>query len=239
MQDTVVIIPARYGSQRLNAKALAIIHDKPLVAHVLAQATAADIGDVFVATDHAEIAAVVEHYGGKAIMTPNTLETGTDRVAAAIETLPNNYQNIINVQGDLPFIQPEEIGTALIPLQHGYDVGTLVTCMDSIQQKNHHCVKAIISSQEGDTIKRCHWFCRAAMAYGHYHLGVYAYKRDALMRFQKTPPHPLEQQEKLEQLRFLVMGCTIGANLISALALEVNTAEDLQAVREHAKAAIS
>ena len=156
-------------------------------------------------------------------------------VAEAVAKLPKTYENIINVQGDLPFINPEEIRATLVPLSHGFDVGTLVTCMPESKQKNPSFVKAVVSTHQTSKVMQCHWFCRAALAYGHHHLGIYAYKRSALDSFAKAPTHPLEQQESLEQLRFLTMGCKIGAMLVSTLALEVNTEEDLQQARAYAK----
>lgn len=232
--QTAIIIPARHGSSRLPAKALASIEGHPLVWYVWQQALKANIGDVFIATDHEEIATIARDFGAKVIMTATDCPTGSDRVAEAIQQLPKTYDTFINVQGDLPFINPDEIRNVLAPLDEGYDVGTLVTCMEESQQKKPDCVKAIVSTQEDSSIHRCHWFCRAALSYGHYHLGVYAYRYETLQHFARIHPHPLERLESLEQIRFLTLGYTIGASLISSLALEVNTKEDLNHVRQYA-----
>ena len=234
MKNTAIIIPARYGSSRLKAKALAKIGGVSLIEQVWKRATDVPNIAVFVATDHNEIAQTVRGFGGKVIMTNPDCETGSDRVSEALKSLPKSIEYVINVQGDLPFIDPKEIPRVLEPLKNGFDVGTLVSCMPEEKQKNPNFVKAVMSATKKDGILRCHWFCRASMPYGHHHLGVYSYKREALSEFSKTAPHPLERQESLEQIRFLTMGYQIGAVLVSSLALEVNTKEDLNVARAHA-----
>ena len=216
MSNIAIIVPARHGSTRLPAKALAKIRDKPLVWYVWRQAINCALGDVFIATDHDDIASTAKAFGANVIMTPTSCHTGSDRVAAAINTLPKNYDIIINVQGDLPFIDPQEVKKVIQPIEQGYDVGTLVTCMEESQQQNRNCVKAIVSTSEASAIHRCHWFCRAALTYGHYHLGVYAYRKDTLAHFTSVHPHPLERTESLEQLRFLTLGYTIGCLLYTS-----------------------
>ena len=235
MSDTVIIIPARYGSTRLQAKALLSIDGVTLVEQVWRRAIAVPNADVIVATDHEKIAETVINFGGTAVYTQTSCASGSDRVAEAVAKLSRTYDNIINVQGDLPFINPSEIRATLIPLTLGFDVGTLVACMPESKQKNPSFVKAVVSTEQSSEVMQCHWFCRAALPYGHHHLGVYAYKRAALYKYAQTLPHPLEQQESLEQLRFLTKGYRIGAILVSTLALEVNTDDDLQHAREYAK----
>lgn len=231
-QDTVVIIPARYASTRLPAKALKMIGGKTLIQWVWENAVNAKVGPVFIATDHQEIARCAQGFGADVVMTCSDCSTGTDRVAQAVSKLGQRYSRVVNVQGDLPFIHPKEINKVLLPLDAGFDVGTLVACMQPQQLQDPGSVKAIITSSENSQVQRCHWFCRAALSYGHFHLGVYAYAVDALAAFARSPQHPLEKVESLEQLRFLCAGKTIGATLISTLSLEVNTQEDLQRVRD-------
>ena len=232
-KDTVIIIPARYGSTRLAAKALLPIAGVSLVEQVWRRASLVKEADIYVATDHDEIADTVRGFGGRVIRTSASCPTGSDRVAEAALALPQQYQNIINVQGDLPFISAQEIPLVLQPLQQGFDVGTLVACMPEEKQKNPSFVKAVVSANSHTDTLRCHWFCRASMPYGHHHLGVYSYSRKALEHFAKTPQHPLERLESLEQIRFLTLGYQIGAMLVSTLALEVNTEEDLEVARAH------
>ena len=234
MKNVAIIIPARHASSRLPAKALAKIADKPLVWHVWQRALEANLGEVFVATDHKDIKTIATGFGANTIMTPPSCPTGSDRVATAYTTLSKKYDAVINLQGDIPFIDAKEIAKTLIPLTQGYDVGTLVTNMTIAQQKNPSCVKAVVSTSSGQSVYRCHWFCRASMPYGHHHLGVYAYRPAVLEAFSTTSQHPLERQESLEQLRLLTLGFSIGASQVSSLALEVNTKEDLGVAREHA-----
>lgn len=230
---SVVIIPARYASKRLPAKALKIIGNKTLINHVWNRAKEANIGPVFIATDNDLIAENAREFGADVLMTSPSCKTGSDRVAQALKSCLVDYDAIINVQGDLPFVSSKEIVKVLEPLKKGYDVGTLISCMEEERKLDPSCVKAIVSSSNGEDVQRCHWFCRASIPYGHYHLGVYSYTKESLARFSKTPPHPLELCEKLEQIRFLTLGMTIGASLISSLSLEVNTKEDLERARKH------
>mgnify|MGYP001170288607 CR=1 FL=1 len=227
----IIIIPARLASQRLYAKALKSIGEKPLVQHVWERAIESGIGKVYVATDHTSIAEVVQDFGGEVVMTDPSTPSGTDRVAEALLNIDERPDVVINLQGDLPFINALQIQRVLDPIKQGYDVGTLITFMEKSKQENESCVKAVVSAQSDESTKRCHWFCRAALPYGHFHLGVYAYKPDVLQKFYETPQHPLELQEKLEQLRFLTSGFTLGASLVDSLALEVNTPGDLMHVR--------
>lgn len=237
MTRTAIVIPARYGSTRLKAKALLDIGDKTLLEHVWDRAMQVQNIDVYVATDHEAIAATAKKFGARVLMTSTSAPSGTDRVAEACAQLPENITRVINVQGDLPFISPHEIPKALTPLDQGFQVGTLVTCMPEDKQKNPNFVKAVVSSNNQSSVMRCHWFCRASMPYGHHHLGVYAYERAVLEAYAKTTPHPLEKQESLEQLRFLTMGHAIGASLVNSLAIEVNTQEDLFVARAHISSA--
>ena len=229
--NPIIIVPARLASQRLHAKALKKIGEKPLIQHVWERAIEADIGKVYVATDHNSIAETVTGFGGNVIMTEASAPSGTDRVAEALQSIDEDPDVVINLQGDLPFINAKQIKSVLDPIHEGYDVGTLITFMEKEKQENEHCVKAVVSTQSGEKVKRCHWFCRAALPYGHFHLGVYAYKPHILKQFYETPQHPLELQESLEQLRFLTAGFSLGAALVDSLALEVNTSEDLHYVR--------
>lgn len=235
MSETAIIIPARYGSTRLQAKALLSIGRMSLIQQVWMRASQIPDVRVFVATDHDEIADTVSGFGGQVLMTSPSCQTGSDRVAEALDQIPKETKNIINLQGDLPFINSSEVMGVLQPLHAGFDVGTLVACMPEERQRNPSYVKAVLSASESPRVMRCHWFCRASMPYGHHHLGVYAYSRKALAHFAKTPPHPLEKQESLEQIRFLTLGYQIGAVLVSSLALEVNTKEDLIEARAYAE----
>ena len=231
--ETAIIIPARYGSTRLSAKALRNIGQVTLIEHVWRRAQDVPNATVYVATDHDEIAKTVSGFGGQVLMTSPACETGSDRVADALSQLPAGVKNIVNLQGDLPFINSKEVLDVLKPLESGFDVGTLVSCMPDDKQRNPSFVKAVVSVTSTPGVLQCHWFCRASLPYGHHHLGVYAYTRDALEKFAQHNPHPLEMQERLEQLRFLTLGCSIGAVLVNSIAMEVNTEQDLADARAY------
>lgn len=226
----IIIIPARYASQRLPAKALKTIGGKPLVQHVYERACQANIADVVVATDHPSIQSVVQGFGGQCLMTPKSCATGSDRVAQALKEL-SSYDTIINLQGDLPLFNPDELSLVLKPLELGYPVATLIADMPEEKRKDPNTVKAIVTEDSQDqTVSRCHWFCRTSLNYGAFHIGVYAYTRSALEAFAKTPRAWHECQEELEQLRFLSMGYAIGASTVHDMIFEVNTPEDYHAL---------
>ena len=185
-------VPARMASSRLKAKVLLPIGNKSLLEQVWRRAVCVPDCDVFVATDHETIADNVQAFGGNVIMTSPSCPSGSDRVAEAVQTLPGQYQNIINIQGDLPFIDPKEVPLVLLPLKQGYDVGTLITCMPSEKQGRANSVS--------DSARNCHWFCRAALPYGHHHMGIYSYTRAALNLLLKVPSST--RAGTLEQLHF-------------------------------------
>lgn len=231
MEKTIIIIPARMGSTRLPNKPLADIGGKPMVVRVMEQALKANVGEVIVACAEQEIKTAVEKAGGTAILTPPDLPSGTDRIYHAARRTPHDV--IINLQGDMPLIDPKLIQKVLEPLNNpAVDIATLVTQVNNAADKNNpNKVKAILS-QNG----RALYFTRAAAPHGddqfYYHIGIYAYRRAALEKFVKLPPSPLELREKLEQLRALEAGMYIAAAIVDAEPLGVDTPEDLEKVRK-------
>ncbi|MEC8461106.1 MAG: manno-octulosonate cytidylyltransferase [Pseudomonadota bacterium] len=225
----VIIIPARYTSERLPAKALCLIGQKTLIRHVWERAVATKLGPVFVATDHVLIQQEVASWGGQVLMTAQTCPTGSDRVAQACQMIKHDYNVVINIQGDLPFVDPAQVAHVLQPLSQGFDVGTLIANMPIEKRQDPNCVKAIVTHQES-SVSRCHWFCRAALPYGAYHVGIYAYTPAALKVYAQHQQSPYEKIERLEQLRFLEMGYQMGASSINQTPLEVNSPQDLEAV---------
>ena len=226
-----IVIPARYGSTRLPAKALKKIGAKTLIQHVWERALEADIAKVYVATDHSLIQEVVEDFGGTVIRTSEGCLTGSDRVAESLRHLPEEADSVINIQGDLPFIETSRLKEVLKPLCAGFDVATMLAPMPADRQSDPSTVKAIVSPAESTLIEdeelyRCHWFCRTALPYGMFHFGVYAYTRTMLQQFAQFPQSQAERAESLEQLRFFAMGCSIGAIAVRTTPFEVNTKED-------------
>ena len=222
------------GSTRLPNKPLADIGGKPMVVWVMEQALKANVGEVIVACAEQEIKDAVEKAGGKAILTPPDLPSGTDRIFYACNLQPTTCNLIINLQGDMPLIDPALIKKVLEPLKNpAVDIATLVTPVNNAADKNNpNKVKAILA-QNG----RALYFTRSPAPHGddafYYHIGIYAYRRAALETFIKLPPSPLELREKLEQLRALEAGMHIAAAIVDAEPLGVDTPEDLEKVREN------
>jgi|SRR6185312_2167381 len=237
MPNTLILIPARMASSRLPGKPLADIGGKPMIVRVLERAKAADIGEPLVATDSEAIAAAVEKAGGRAVMTRADHVSGSDRIYEALETLdPERRADlIVNVQGDLPTIEPGDIRAGLHVLDDpAVDISTLAAVIaDPAERINPNVVKV-----SGETIapRRFHAtrFTRANAdgAGPHYHhIGLYAYRRAALERFVKLAPSANEKRERLEQLRALDAGMRIDVAVVASVPLGVDTTEDLEKAR--------
>jgi len=237
--DVLVLIPARMASSRLPGKPLAAIGGRPMIVHMLALAQAADIGPVAVATDATEVAAAVEAAGGKAVLTSPDHASGSDRIHEAMRLLdPHGRAGIIvNLQGDMPTLTPRELRAPLdLMADPAVDIGTIATeIRDEAGRTNPHMVK-VVGSPVAPGRLRALYFTRATAPWGegplHHHFGLYAYRRAALERFVALPPSPLEQREKLEQLRALEAGMRIDVALVGAEPLDVNTPDDLARVRD-------
>ena len=237
--NPIVLIPARLGSTRLPGKVLEDIGGKPMIAHVLEQALAAKLGPVVVACCEAEVAAAVQTHGGIAVMTAPGLPSGSDRIFAALQSLdPEGHHDVVvNLQGDLPSIDPSYLAAVLKPLAHGYDIGTLVAPITTAAERNApsvvKCACAFVGEAE---VAPALYFSRHLIPSGEgpfwHHIGIYAYRRAALARFVALLPSPLEQREKLEQLRALEAGMRIGAARVAEAPFGVDTPEDLERARE-------
>lgn len=235
---TAIFIPARMASTRLPNKPLADIAGLPMIVHVWKRAIEAKSGDVFVACDHALIAEAIRDHGGKAILTDPNLPKGTDRVWAALQQIDyRSYQCVVNVQGDLPTLEPHLIKEALEPLLNPkVDIATLATVIsDPEDVKNPNVVKIALSLLQGETTGRALYFSRAAIPSGdgdlYHHIGLYAFRPSTLERFVKLAVSPLEKRESLEQLRALEAGMRIDVKLVDSLPLGVDTPADLEKAR--------
>ncbi len=237
----VAIIPARYASTRFPAKALADIHGKPMIQHVYERTQMADlIDEVIIATDDERILAAAHNFGAQAMLTSVHHETGTDRLAEVAEKLPD-VDLIVNVQGDEPMIEAEMIDTAIAPLLEHADIsmGTLMAHIDTQEDFVNPNVVKVVTDQRGMAL----YFSRspiphlrdadpdAIRADGYKHIGLYVYKRDFLLRYPHLEPTPLEQTEKLEQLRALEHGYRIHVALTTHQSMGVDTPEDLEKVK--------
>ncbi|MDE2240180.1 MAG: 3-deoxy-manno-octulosonate cytidylyltransferase [Rhodospirillales bacterium] len=237
--NPIVLIPARFGSTRLPGKVLADIAGRPMIAHVLERAREAGLGPVAVACCEAEVAAAVAAAGGMAVMTAPDLPSGSDRIYAALQSLDpaGKHDAVINLQGDLPSIDPSCLAAVLKPLAQGYDIGTLVAPITTEAERSApSVVKCVCGFADGAETAAALYFSRNPVPSGDgplwHHIGIYAYRRAALERFVSLPPSPLELREKLEQLRALEAGMRIGAARIAEAPFGVDTPEDLERARE-------
>ncbi len=237
---TIVLIPARLASTRLPGKPLAEIGGEPMIVHVWRRALAAEVGPVVVACAEPQIAEAVAAHGGEALLTDPELPSGTDRIYQALTELDpeRSFARVINLQGDLPTLEPAAIRASLEPLERlGSDIGTLaVATEDPAEMADPSVVKAVIAfDQAHPRLGRALYFTRATAPTGAgpvwHHIGIYAYRRAALERFAALPPSPLERRERLEQLRALEAGMSIGVALVDTVPLGVDTPADLARAR--------
>ncbi len=210
-----------------------------MIVHVLRRAEAAQVGPVLVACGDQAIADAVTSAGGMAVMTDPGLPSGSDRAFAALEAFDPaaEYDVIVNLQGDLPTIDPSVIDTVLKPLRDpAVDIATLVTeIADEAERHDPNAVKAVVGLAYGETVGRALYFSRATVPTGdgaHYHhIGIYAYRRAALRQFVELPESVLEKREKLEQLRALEAGMRIDVALVDTVPDGVDTPADLERAR--------
>jgi len=240
----IVLIPARMAATRLPGKPLADIEGTPMIVRVLRQAQAAGIGPVAVAAGDPEIVAAVEAAGGQAVLTDPDLPSGSDRILRALEVLDpqGRHDVVINLQGDIPFVAPQVVADCadLLAREPGCDISTIVVADSNVAERaNPDIPKAVLAMAPDGRRGRALYFTRSTL-YGDgpvwLHHGVYGYRREALARFTAAPPSPLEQRERLEQLRALELGMTIWAAVIDSAPISVDNPADLERARAHARA---
>src|SRR6266702_1744801 len=234
----LVLIPARMAATRLPGKPLADIAGLPMIVHVMRRAEAAGIGRVAVATDTAEIAAVVTAHGGEAVMTRPEHPSGSDRIHEAMQKLDpdGKAEIVVNLQGDFPTITIDNIREVLPPLEDpAVDIATLASQIHTEEEDLAPSVVKAIGTSLGVRRMRALYFTRATAPTGdgprYHHIGLYAYRRAALERFVSLPPSPLELQEKLEQLRALEAGMRIDFTIVDTVPRGVDTPADLETAR--------
>jgi len=234
----LVLIPARMASTRLPGKPLLDIAGQPMIVQVLRRAQEAAIGRVAVATDTPEIADAVTAAGGEVVMTKPDHPSGSDRIYEAMCKLDpaREAEIVVNLQGDFPTIDPQNISDVLPPLDDpAVDIATLAAQIHTEEESfNPNVVKAVGSPLSGRRM-RALYFTRATAPHGdgprYHHIGLYAYRRAALERFVSLPPSPLEQQERLEQLRALEAGMRIDVMVVDHVPRGVDTPADLETAR--------
>ena len=229
---TAIIIPARMASQRFPNKPMAKINGTPMIERVWRQGINSKVGDVYVACSENEVFNLIISKGGKAIMTDPDLPSGTDRVFAAFNLLENknDYESIINLQGDMPLIDYKNIQSANIPLHNGYDIGTIATDISSNEIKNENITKVIVDWKEKGVVGNSLDFYKSLkteVTNIYQHVGIYSFKPSALKKFILLPPSKNEIDRKLEQLRLLDAGIKIGITYVENVPISVDTVEDL------------
>ncbi len=237
-QNNIVLIPARLASSRLPGKVLADIAGRPMIVHVADRAREADIGRVAVATDSIDVRDAVAEAGHEAVMTDAGHPSGSDRIHEALQALDpqGRVETVVNLQGDLPTIDPRTIRAALSLLEtEEPDIGTLACIIrDAAEETDPNVTKVVGTPLSADRL-RALYFTRATAPHGdgplYHHIGLYAYRRDALSRFVALPPSVLERRESLEQLRALEAGMRIDVALVDTVPLGVDTPADLDRAR--------
>ena len=232
---TAIIIPARMASQRFPKKPMAKINGTPMIERVWRQGINSKVGDVYVACSENEVFNLIISKGGKAIMTDPDLPSGTDRVFAAFNLLKNknDYESIINLQGDMPLIDYKNIQSANIPLHHGYDIGTIATDISSNEIKNENITKVTVDWKEEGVVGNSLDFYKSIkteVTNIYQHVGIYSFKPRALKKFISLPPSKNEIDKKLEQLRALDAGIKIGITYVENVPISVDTVEDLMLI---------
>ena len=240
MTKTLIVIPARMQATRLPGKPLADINGRPMIVRVWQQAVLADAGRVIVATDAAEIISAVRAAGGEAVLTRADHVSGSDRVWEAVSLVDPQARAeiIVNVQGDLPTLEPRLVTACLVPLANpAVDIATLAAVIaDDDERHNPNIVKVVGTPGRTSDYLRALYFTRATAPWGdgplYHHIGIYAYRRAVLQRFVQLAPSPLELREKLEQLRALEARMRIDVAIVDTVPLGVDTPADLDRARQ-------
>ena len=242
-RNPIVLIPARLAATRLPGKVLAEIGGAPMIVQVWRRACEAEIGPVAVACAEPAVAEVVEAAGGRAVLTRPDHPSGSDRIWEALGQLDpeGRHDAVVNVQGDLPTLDPAAIRSVFAPLaDEAVDIATLAAEISRPEERsNPAVVKAAAVFAEGARAARALYFSRAPVPWSgehdalplYHHIGLYAYRRAALARFVALSASALERRERLEQLRALEAGMRIDVALVDTVPLGVDTPADLERAR--------
>lgn len=243
MNKTAIIIPSRLGSTRLQRKPLIMIENKPMLVWCVEHALAADCGDVYVACDADELAELCNNNGFKHIMTSPEIPTGSDRVFIASEKLGVKYQYIVNLQGDMPKIKPETIRSTVEALmndsKNDFDIMSAITSFENDAERiDINNVSAIVAHRDNEDLKHgdivnALYFTRTSEPFAksvYKHIGIYAYRAEALKKFVSLKQSRLELEERLEQLRALENSMRIGCVFVNDHVISVDSPIDLERV---------
>ncbi|WHA41163.1 3-deoxy-manno-octulosonate cytidylyltransferase [Agrobacterium larrymoorei] len=238
-EKAIVLIPARMASTRLPGKPLADICGKPMIVQVALRAREAGAERIVVAVDNEQVFDAVKSAGFDVTMTRQDHQSGSDRIYEALQKADPNgsAEFIINVQGDLPTIEPETIRASLRPMEDpSVDIATLTVPITDEEEKTDPSIVKIVGSPLSDTRLRALYFTRATAPYGngplYHHIGLYTYRRAALEKFVSLKPSVLEKRESLEQLRAVEAGMRIDAEIVNSVPLGVDTQPQLETARK-------
>lgn len=238
-EKAIVLIPARKASTRLPGKPLADICGKPMIVQVALRAREAGAERIVVAVDNEQVFDAVKSAGFDVTMTRQDHQSGSDRIYEALQKADPNgtAEFIINVQGDLPTIEPETIRASLRPMEDpSVDIATLTVPITDEEEKTDPSIVKIVGSPLSDTRLRALYFTRATAPYGngplYHHIGLYTYRRAALEKFVSLKPSVLEMRESLEQLRAVEAGMRIDAEIVNSVPLGVDTQPQLETARK-------
>ena len=228
----VIIIPARMASKRFPDKPLALINGIPMIQRVWEKAIKSNLGDTYVACSETEVFDLITKLGGAAIMTDPKLPSGTDRVYAALQQITNykSYQSIINLQGDMPLINEDDIIKVNEPILNGFDIGTLVTNLSKEEESNINITKVKIDWVKEKSLGIAKDFYKNSKGHidnVYHHVGIYSFNIKALSKFVSMSPSVNELNYHLEQWRALDSGLSIGVSFVENVPISVDTKEDL------------
>tara|TARA_Y100001970_G_scaffold288916_1_gene417695 strand:+ start:4526 stop:5257 length:732 start_codon:yes stop_codon:yes gene_type:complete len=237
---TVIIIPARMASKRFPGKPMVLIDGIPMIQRVWQQAIKANIGDTYVACCEKEVFELISSQGGNAIITDPELQSGTDRVYAALKKINNysSFESIINLQGDMPLINPNDIKKVNIPLKNDFEIGTLVTDLTNEEELNQNITKVTVNWIKEKSIGNAFDFYKIYkknLKKVYHHVGIYSYTFKALAKFISMKPTKNELNYKLEQWRALDANIEIGATFVENIPISIDTKEDLINIETHIK----
>ena len=229
---TIILIPARMASSRFPNKPMAIIEGKPMIQRVWEQAIFSNLGEVIVACSEKIVLDCITSLGGNAVLTDPNLPSGTDRIFEAIKNRNDihEFDSIINLQGDMPLINPQDIDKVNQPLEQGFDIGTLVTQLDNIQAQDINVTKAKVNWIKKYNIGKATDFFKLKVKLDndiYHHVGIYSFRYETLKKFVFLPQSKNELNTKLEQYRALDAKMTIGVSYVKDVPISIDTKDDL------------
>ena len=231
---TIIMIPSRMASSRFPGKPMVKINGKPMIQRVWQQAINCNIGDVVVACSENEVFDLITNLGGKAILTNPNLPSGTDRIYSALTKIPEHkeFDFVINLQGDMPIIKPQQIKKVINPLKHKYSIGTLATNLKKDEVSNKNVTKVSVKWDKNNIGQAKEFFRYKDKVDENtfHHVGIYSYTINSIKDFVKLPTSKNEKLLKLEQYRAMDAGIGIGVTLVNNIPPSIDTKEDLNLI---------